>query len=57
MEKATQRRNLVLAQMKKQGYITTQQYEKAINEKVVLNDKGGDPFRGKFPYYVDQVFE
>lgn len=57
LEKATQRRNLVLAQMKKQGYITNQQYEQAMNEKVILNDKGGDPFRGKYPHYVDQVFE
>ena len=22
-----------------------------------MNDKGGDPFRGKFPYYVDQVLD
>jgi penicillin-binding protein 2A len=57
LEKATQRRNLVLTQMKKQGYITNQQYEQAMNEKVMLNDKGGDPFRGKYPHYVDQVFE
>jgi penicillin-binding protein 2A len=57
LDKATQRRNLVLALMKNQGYITTQQYEQAINEKVILNNKGGDPFRGKYPHYVDQVFE
>lgn len=57
LEKATQRRNLVLAQMKKQGYITNQQFDQALNEKVILNDKGGDPFRGKYPHYVDQVFE
>ncbi|MFB5197076.1 transglycosylase domain-containing protein [Neobacillus sp. KR4-4] len=57
MEKATERRNLVLVQMKKQGYISDSQYEKAIHEEVILNDKGGDPFRGKFPYYVDQVLE
>ena len=57
MEKATQRRNLVLLQMKNQGFITTPQYEQAINEKVILNNKGGDPFRGKYPHYVDQVFE
>jgi penicillin-binding protein 2A len=57
LEKAIQRRNLVLAQMKRQGYITHQQYEQALNEKVILNDKGGDPFRGKYPHYVDQVFE
>jgi penicillin-binding protein 2A len=57
MEGASNRRNLVLLQMKKQGFISSHQYEKAINEKVVLNDAGGDPFRGKFPYYVDQVFD
>ncbi|MBT2700159.1 PBP1A family penicillin-binding protein [Bacillus sp. ISL-40] len=57
MEKATERRNLVLTQMRKQGYISSQQYGKAKHEKVVLNDRGGDPFRGKFPYYVDQVLD
>ncbi|MEH7505943.1 PBP1A family penicillin-binding protein [Neobacillus drentensis] len=57
MEKATERRNLVLAQMKKQGFISSQQYENAKHEKVVLDDMGGDPFRGKYPYYVDQVLD
>ncbi|MFP5105495.1 transglycosylase domain-containing protein [Neobacillus sp. C211] len=57
MEKATERRNLVLTQMRKQGYISSRQYEKAKHEKVVLNYRGGDPFRGKFPYYVDQVLD
>lgn len=57
LEKATQRRNLVLTQMKKQGYITAQQYKQALNEKIILNNKGGDPFRGKYPHYVDQVFD
>jgi penicillin-binding protein 2A len=57
MEKATERRNLVLAKMKEEGYINNQQYEHAKSEKVVLNDMGGDPFRGKYPYYVDQVID
>ncbi|MEH7093521.1 transglycosylase domain-containing protein [Neobacillus vireti] len=57
MEKATERRNLVLAAMKEQAYITNGQYQKAKKEKIVLNDKGGDPFRGKYPYYVDQVLD
>ncbi|MEH7333635.1 penicillin-binding protein 1A [Neobacillus drentensis] len=57
MNKAVKRRNLVLLQMKNQGYITNEQYEKAKQEKVVLDDKGGDPFSGKFPYYVDQVLD
>ncbi|MDN3015194.1 PBP1A family penicillin-binding protein [Paenibacillus sp. BSR1-1] len=57
MKEAVKRRNLVLLQMKNQGYITNELYEKAKEEKVVLDDKGGDPFRGKFPYYVDQVLD
>ncbi|WP_223592983.1 transglycosylase domain-containing protein [Neobacillus bataviensis] len=57
MKKAVKRRNIVLLQMKNQGYITNEQYEKAKQEKMVLDDKGGDPFRGKFPYYVDQVLD
>ncbi len=55
MEKAEQRRDVVLATMKEQGFITEKQLEKAKAEKLVLQDKGGDPFRGKYPYYVDQV--
>jgi penicillin-binding protein 2A len=57
LDKAVERRNLVLLQMKNHGYLTNEQYLQAKNEKVFLNDKGGDPFRGKFPYYVDQVLE
>jgi penicillin-binding protein 2A len=57
LEKATERRNLVLVKMKEEGYINTQQYELAKSEKAVLNDMGGDPFRGKYPYYVDEVID
>lgn len=57
LEKAKARRHVVLVEMKKQGFITNQQFEKAENEKIVLNDKGNDPFRGKYPYYVDQVLD
>ncbi|MBQ7306903.1 MAG: transglycosylase domain-containing protein, partial [Clostridia bacterium] len=37
MEKAITRRNLVLSQMKKDGYITDTEYQKAINEDIVLS--------------------
>ncbi len=57
MEKAIKRRNLVLYEMKKQGYLSNRQFVQAKTEKVVLNDKGSDPFRGKYPYYVDQVLD
>ncbi len=57
IEKATERRNVVLMQMKEKGFITNAQYQQAKSEKVILNELGTDPFKGKFPYYVDQVFE
>ncbi|PLR77542.1 penicillin-binding protein [Bacillus sp. V3-13] len=55
-EKAVERRNTVLALMKENKFITNEQYETALSEEVELNDKGGDPFHGQFPYYVDHVF-
>ncbi|MEH7116352.1 PBP1A family penicillin-binding protein [Neobacillus vireti] len=54
-EKAIERRNLVLVEMSKQGFITDRQFQKARAEKIVFQDSGDDPFRGKYPYYVDQV--
>jgi penicillin-binding protein 2A len=57
LEKATERRNLVLERMKAQNYITEEQLEEAKKAEVVLNEKGGDPYRGKFPYYVDHVLD
>ncbi|EIJ81988.1 penicillin-binding protein, peptidoglycan glycosyltransferase [Bacillus methanolicus PB1] len=56
-EKAIERRNIVLEQMRKYEFISDAEYDKAVNEKLVLDDKGGDPFRGKYPYYVDHVIE
>lgn len=56
-DKAIERRNVVLEQMRKYKFISASEYEKAVNEKLVLNDKGGDPFRDKYPYYVDHVIE
>ncbi|MBS4193530.1 transglycosylase domain-containing protein [Lederbergia citri] len=52
---AMKRRDVVLGQMKKYNMISDQQYQDAVAEKIVLNDKGGDPLKGKYPYYVDAV--
>ncbi len=57
LEKAIDRRNVVLGMMAKHGYITNEEAEKAKQEKVTLEDKSVDPFNGKYPYYVDAVFE
>ncbi|MBW8349620.1 penicillin-binding protein 1A [Bacillus sp. IITD106] len=54
-EGAMKRRDVVLGQMKKYNMISEQQYKDAVAEKIVLDDKGGDPLKGKYPYYVDAV--
>ncbi|MBG9589739.1 transglycosylase domain-containing protein [Cytobacillus firmus] len=56
-EKAIKRRNIVLDRMKEHNFITEKEWEKAKNEKLVFEDSGGDPFKGKYPYYVDVVLE
>ncbi|WP_062105351.1 transglycosylase domain-containing protein [Bacillus niameyensis] len=55
MEGAIDRRNTVLGQMEKFGMITKEQREEAQNTTIALSNKGGDPLKGKFPYYVDAV--
>jgi penicillin-binding protein 2A len=57
LEKATARRNVVLERMRQQNYISDEQLNEAKKAEVVLNEKGGDPLRGKFPFYVDHVLE
>ncbi|MDF2039113.1 penicillin-binding protein 1A [Cytobacillus oceanisediminis] len=56
-EKAIERRNLVLDRMKEHSLISEKEWEKAKNEKLVFEDGGGDPLKGKYPYYVDVVLE
>ncbi|MBS4210719.1 penicillin-binding protein 1A [Bacillus sp. FJAT-50079] len=55
MEGALERRNLVLEQMKKLNMITDEELEQALQQTIVLKDKGGDPLKGKYPYYTDAV--
>ncbi|WP_053365434.1 transglycosylase domain-containing protein [Bacillus sp. FJAT-27245] len=57
LDKALDRRNVVLGMMAKHGFITNEEADKAKQEKVTLVDKSVDPFNGKYPYYVDAVFE
>ncbi|CAG9609515.1 transglycosylase domain-containing protein [Pseudoneobacillus rhizosphaerae] len=57
LEKATARRDVVLDRMREHNYLSEEQLLVAKNAKVVLNEKGGDSLRGKFPYYVDHVLE
>jgi penicillin-binding protein 2A len=58
MEKSIQRRNLVLALMENEGYISHTEVEQAKQEPVVLNEeKVEDEYDGKYPYYVDHIIQ
>jgi penicillin-binding protein 2A len=57
MEKAKNRRDMVLEKMNEYHYITDSQLVEAKKEEILLNEQGGDPLRGKFPYYVDHVMD
>ncbi len=56
-EKAIARRNVVLQLMKEQGYIDEQTFLCAKKEKVVIQKEKTDPYKGKYPYYVDHLIQ
>ncbi|WP_338753464.1 penicillin-binding protein 1A [Bacillus sp. FJAT-52991] len=55
MDKAIERRNVVLDQMVKYGFITSEEAQQAKYEEISLEDKSGDPLKGKYPHYTDAV--
>jgi len=58
LNKAVERRNIVLSLMENEGYITQSDVEAARNETIVLdNRKLEDEYKGKYPYYVDHLIE
>lgn len=56
-DRAIERRNVVLGQMKEFGFITEEQYEKAKSEKIALQKGGGHFIKRDYPYYVDAVLD
>ncbi|MFB6469131.1 transglycosylase domain-containing protein [Cytobacillus sp. Hz8] len=54
-DQAIKRRNVVLGQMKQYGYISEEEYQKAIDEKITLEDGGGSYIKRDYPYYTDAV--
>lgn len=56
-DKAVERRDTVLVMMKNNKFITDAEYKQATAEKIALNENGGDPLRGQFPYYLDHVID
>ena len=57
MEKSIKRRNIVLSLMKSEGYISQAEYERTIEEEIVLADETTPDYRGKYPYYIDQIVD
>ncbi|WP_274310475.1 transglycosylase domain-containing protein [Solibacillus daqui] len=58
LDKAVERRNIVLTLMKNEGYIDQSDVEKAKKQTIVLESKKfDDKYKGKYPYYVDHIIE
>jgi penicillin-binding protein 2A len=56
-EKSLSRRDLVLAAMEEQGYLTSNQVKEAKAQEIVFKGRQLDPYEGKYPYYVDYIIE
>ena len=57
MEKSVNRRNLVLSLMLREEYISQQEYDEAVGQKVVLGESTVPEYEEKYPYYIDQVVD
>ena len=56
-EKAINRRNVVLSKMNELEMISQEQYDRALNEKIRLEDGGDNYIKREYPYYVDAVMD
>jgi penicillin-binding protein 2A len=58
MDKAVERRDLVLSLMENEGYIRQEDVDKAKEQSIVLTDEeNDDDYDGKYPYYVDHIID
>ena len=57
MEKAVERRNIVLSLMNSEGYIGQKEFEKTRDQPIALTDKETVDYNGNYPYYVDYLIE
>lgn len=56
-DRAIERRDVVLGKMKEHKMITDSEYDKAISEKIELEEGHGSFIERKYPYYVDAVLD
>ncbi|PIC83016.1 transglycosylase domain-containing protein [Sporosarcina sp. P1] len=57
MEKSVNRRNLVLSLMLREQYISQEEYDEAIGQKLALADSTVPDYKAKYPYYIDRVVD
>lgn len=57
LDRAIERRNVVLSRMQENGMITEEEFEVAKVEEVHLEDGGGSFIKRDYPYYVDAVLD
>jgi penicillin-binding protein 2A len=56
MDKAVERRDVVLSLMENEGYITQDELSKAKEQAIVLEGKKiEDDYKGKYPFYIDHI--
>ncbi|WP_224752801.1 transglycosylase domain-containing protein [Metabacillus arenae] len=56
-EKSLERRNVVLSLMNKQGLLSKSDLVEIKKEKVTLEKEELDPYKGRYPSYVDYIME
>ncbi|MBM7694144.1 penicillin-binding protein 2A [Peribacillus deserti] len=57
-DRAIERRNIVLSEMVKYKFISKEVFNEAKDQELALNtDNKEDPLKGKYPHFVDAVFE
>ena len=57
MDKSVERRNIVLALMKSEKYISQAEFDEAIGQEIVLADQSVPTYDGKYPYYIDHIID
>lgn len=57
MEKSVKRRNLVLSLMLREQYISQEEYDEAVGQKLVLSDSTVPRNEMNYPYYIDRVVD
>lgn len=57
MEKSVKRRNLVLSLMLREQYVSQEEYDEAIGQKLELADSTGPNDEENYPYYIDRVID